>query len=109
MYFIGIDLGTTSVKIIVTDEHGSVIRTTSREYNIYFPKPLWSEQNPNDWYNETIGALKELLSFIEKSEVKAISFSDFIKGGAFGISAVTGHCKPDCSTILSCASCACDQ
>jgi xylulokinase len=80
MYFIGIDIGTTSVKLIAIDEQGSVVKSVSREYAIYFPKPLWSEQNPEDWWQQTLKGLKELLSGMNKDEVKAISFSGQMHG-----------------------------
>lgn len=80
MYFIGIDLGTTSVKIIATDENGVVSKSISKEYPLYFPKPLWSEQNPEDWLKQTIIGLKELLDGLDIKEIKAISFSGQMHG-----------------------------
>lgn len=47
MYYIGIDLGTSAVKLLV-DENGTIHKTVSREYPLHFPKPGWSEQNPED-------------------------------------------------------------
>lgn len=58
--YIGIDLGTSSVKMILCDKEGNVIKTASREYPIYFPCEGYSEQNPGDWYDAVIDALKEL-------------------------------------------------
>ncbi|WP_304943487.1 xylulokinase [Vallitalea guaymasensis] len=80
MYFIGIDIGTTSVKIIAADENGNVIKTISREYPIYFPKPLWSEQNPEDWWEQSKLGLIDLLDGLDKNQVKAISFSGQMHG-----------------------------
>lgn len=80
MYYIGIDIGTTSVKMLATDEKGSVVRAVVKEYPIYFPKPLWSEQNPEDWYIQTINGLGELLEGFNKREVEAISFSGQMHG-----------------------------
>jgi xylulokinase len=80
MYFIGVDIGTTSVKIIAIDEKGNVIKSVGKEYAIYFPKPLWSEQNPMDWWTQTLVGLKELLEGLKKDEVKAISFSGQMHG-----------------------------
>ena len=80
MYFIGIDIGTTSVKIIAINESGSIIESISKEYPLYFPKPLWSEQNPEDWWKQSINGLKELLKGIHKNEVKAVSFSGQMHG-----------------------------
>lgn len=80
MYFIGIDIGTTSVKLIAIDEQGSVVRSAVRDYPIYFPKTLWSEQNPEDWWSRTIDGLKELIADLDKDEIKAVSFSGQMHG-----------------------------
>ena len=61
MYYIGIDLGTSAVKLLLMDENGNIRYIVSREYPICFPKPGWSEQNPEDWFKETMTGLKELL------------------------------------------------
>ena len=47
--FIGIDLGTSAVKLLLVDQQGTVLNTVSREYPLYFPEPGWSEQDPADW------------------------------------------------------------
>ena len=49
MLYIGIDLGTSAVKLLLLDETGAVLNTVSREYPISFPHPGWIEQNPEDW------------------------------------------------------------
>ena len=74
MLYIGVDLGTSSVKLVLMDETGKIHGTTSREYKLYFPQPGWSEQEPADWYNEAIAGLKDLLKDVDKSEVAGISF-----------------------------------
>ena len=51
MYYIGIDLGTSAVKLLLMDEIGSIANIVSREYPITFPHPGWSEQDPADWYS----------------------------------------------------------
>ena len=58
--FIGVDLGTSAVKLLLMDASGEVLKTVSRTYPISFPKPGWSEQNPEDWWRETLTGLKEL-------------------------------------------------
>ena len=60
--YIGIDLGTSSVKILLVCANGEIEKTVSREYPISYPHSGWSEQNPSDWYEQTIDGLKELLS-----------------------------------------------
>ena len=44
MYFIGVDLGTSAVKLLLMDEEGKIVNIVSREYPLYFPHPGWSEQ-----------------------------------------------------------------
>ena len=52
----------------------------SREYPIFFPHPGWSEQNPEDWYEQTMAGLKELLEKCDKSKVAGISFGGQMHG-----------------------------
>ncbi len=58
--FVGIDLGTSSVKLILMDENGHIVRTVSKEYPISFPKPGWSEQDPADWVKGMKESFKKL-------------------------------------------------
>ena len=51
MYFIGVDLGTSAVKLLLMDEEGKIVNIVSREYPLYFPHPGWSEQKPEDWWD----------------------------------------------------------
>ena len=56
MLYIGIDLGTSAVKLLLMDSQGNICNIVSREYPLYFPHPGWSEQNPQDWYEQTMEA-----------------------------------------------------
>ena len=80
MLYIGIDLGTSSVKILLMEGDGTVKKIVSREYPLSFPKPGWSEQNPSDWYTQTMDGLKELLQEADKSQVAGISFGGQMHG-----------------------------
>jgi len=80
MYFVGIDLGTTSVKILAADETGKAVRSVTREYPLHMPKPLWSEQNPEDWWAQTVAGLRELGEALDLKDIKAISFSGQMHG-----------------------------
>lgn len=80
MFYIGIDLGTSSVKLLLMEEDGTVKNIVSREYPLYFPHPGWSEQNPADWEKETMQGLKELLEGFDKSKVAGISFGGQMHG-----------------------------
>lgn len=77
--YIGIDLGTSSVKCLLINEHG-MEKSVSRDYPLSFPAPGFSEQAPADWYSQTLGALKELLCGADRSSVRAISFSGQMHG-----------------------------
>ena len=72
MYYIGIDLGTSAVKVLMADETGAVRKSVSREYPLYFPHPGWSEQNPEDWWTAVQDGLKELLQGVETDQVAGI-------------------------------------
>ena len=48
MLYIGIDLGTSAVKLLLMDEEGHIKNEISREYPLEFPQPGWSQQNPED-------------------------------------------------------------
>ena len=70
--FIGIDLGTSAVKLSLVDEKGAILREVSREYRLYFPQPGWSEQEPADWWAAVLDGMKELLSGADASAVAGI-------------------------------------
>lgn len=79
MYYIGIDLGTSSVKMLLCDSDANVLKTVTREYPISFPEDGYSEQNPEDWYTETITGLKELTKGCG-DKVKALSIAGQMHG-----------------------------
>lgn len=72
MYYIGIDLGTSAVKLLLMDEKGTVHKVVSKEYPICFPHPGWSEQSPEDWYAQSIEGIRELTADCEKEMVAGI-------------------------------------
>ena len=80
MLFIGIDLGTSAVKLLLMDESGKIHKIVSKEYPLRFPHPGWSEQDPEDWMSQTMEGMKELLSECDKSQVKGISFGGQMHG-----------------------------
>ena len=80
MNYIGIDLGTSAVKLLLMEGSGKILKIVSREYPISFPKPGWSEQNPYDWFTQSMDGLKELLEESDKSQVAGISFGGQMHG-----------------------------
>ena len=79
-YYIGIDLGTSAVKLILINDNCEIIKTVSREYPISFPKPNYSEQSPADWWTATSDGLKELTYGFEKSDIKGIGVGGQMHG-----------------------------
>ena len=71
-YFIGIDLGTSAVKLLLVDGGGKICGTVSRDYPLFFPHPGWSEQNPEDWWAAVQDGLKELTRDIDVSQVAGV-------------------------------------
>ena len=72
MYYIGIDLGTSAVKLLLMDENGRIDNIVSREYGIAFPHPGWSEQEPADWWDAVCDGIPALLQGFDASLVKGI-------------------------------------
>lgn len=80
MLYIGVDLGTSAVKLLLMDEKGKIHKIVSKEYPLYFPHPGWSEQNPQDWYDRSIEGIRELTADCDKSRIAGISFGGQMHG-----------------------------
>ena len=72
MLYIGIDLGTSAVKLLLMDGEGAVKKIVSRGYSLFFPRPGWSEQNPEDWWSAVLDGVRELTADCDKSWVAGI-------------------------------------
>ena len=71
-YYIGIDLGTSAVKLLLTDARGVIHKSVTKEYPLYFPKPGWSEQRPEDWWKAVQYGMLELTEDLDKSQIAGI-------------------------------------
>ncbi|MDE6874529.1 MAG: xylulokinase [Lachnospiraceae bacterium] len=80
MYYVGVDLGTSSVKLVLMEENGEIKNIVAKEYPLYFPKPGWSEQKPEDWWEQFVIGMKELLAGVDHSQVDGISFGGQMHG-----------------------------
>ena len=78
--YIGIDLGTSGVKVVLLDENQHIVAITQKPLPISRPQPLWSEQNPQDWWNATNEAMLELANQQDLSNVKAIGLTGQMHG-----------------------------
>ena len=72
MLYIGIDLGTSAVKLLLMDEAGQIKNVVSREYPLEFPKPGWSQQRPEDWKEAVFSGIRELLCGFDGGQVAGI-------------------------------------
>lgn len=80
MYYIGIDLGTSALKLLLMSGQGQICKIISKEYPISFPKPGWSEQNPVDWWNAAVDGIRELIRDVDKDQIEGISFGGQMHG-----------------------------
>lgn len=78
--YIGIDLGTSSVKLLLMRADGAILRTARRDYAVSCPLPGYSEQNPEDWYEQTVDGLGELLRGVSRRDVQGIGIAGQMHG-----------------------------
>lgn len=81
-YVIGVDLGTSAVKVLLVDPKGSVEREVSKSYPLIQEKSGYSEQNPEDWVEKTTEAISELVADFQgqATDIEGISFSGQMHG-----------------------------
>ena len=72
MLYIGIDLGTSSVKLLLMEASGLIRNTVTRDYPLEFPQPGWSQQNPEDWRAAVLEGIPQLLRGFDASRVAGI-------------------------------------
>ncbi len=80
MLYIGVDLGTSAVKLLLMDESGNIKNIVSKEYPLFFPHPGWSEQNPTDWFTQSVEGIRELTEGYDRQTVAGISFGGQMHG-----------------------------
>ena len=72
MLYIGVDLGTSAVKLLLMNEKGEIKNIVSEEYELFFPHPGWSEQKPEDWISAVGKGIRELIRDYDANEVAGI-------------------------------------
>ena len=80
MLYIGVDLGTSAVKLLLMEGSGKIVNIVSKEYPLSFPKPGWSEQKPEDWWTQVVAGIKELIAGSDASQIAGISFGGQMHG-----------------------------
>ncbi len=81
-FLLGLDLGTSGVKALIMDERAEKITTSTVEYPLLTPKVNWAEQNPSDWWNGTVEAIKQVINkaSVDPQDIKGIGLSGQMHG-----------------------------
>jgi xylulokinase len=84
-YLLGLDIGTSGAKALLCNEKGEILATALAEYPLYSPYPLWSEQNPADWWQGAQTALKQVVAEagIPTEQIKGLGLTGQMHGAVF--------------------------
>ncbi len=80
MYTIGIDLGTSTMKLLLVEETGEILNSAVEEYPLLFPHPGWSEQEPKEWWGALISGVTDLLTGFDAKKVAGIGVGGQMHG-----------------------------
>lgn len=83
--FLGIDIGTSATKTLAMNAAGKILAEATAPYPSYHPKPLWSEQDPEDWWQATVKTVRAVMrqAKLKPADVKAIGLSGQMHGSVF--------------------------
>jgi xylulokinase len=84
-YALGIDLGTSSIKVVLLNDDGEITATASADYPLLKPKPGWVEQNPEDWWQALCEAVQSVLrgAKVQATAIRSVALSGQINGAVF--------------------------
>ncbi len=83
--YLGIDVGTSGTKTLAIDEQGTILAEAMDDYPCYAPRPMWSEQNPDDWWRATVDTVRAVVkqAKLKPADVRAIGLSGQMHGSVF--------------------------
>jgi xylulokinase len=83
--YLGIDVGTSGTKTIAINNRGKLLADSTDEYPLYTPRPLWSEQDPEDWWKATVASVRAVVKKgkLKPADVKGIGLSGQMHGSVF--------------------------
>jgi xylulokinase len=84
-YYLGIDIGTSGTKTLLIDAAGKILAECLETYPSHHPRPLWSEQNPDDWWRAVVASVRKVMkvSKVKPAEVRSIGLSGQMHGSVF--------------------------
>jgi xylulokinase len=84
-YFLGLDIGTSGAKALLCDDQGQIINIAMADYPLYTPFPLWSEQDPEDWWRGACQAIQDVVTgaSVPPVEIAAIGLTGQMHGAVF--------------------------
>jgi xylulokinase len=84
-FTIGVDIGTSGTKSLLIDPDGNILAEASSSYDLAMPKPMWTEQDPDDWWNAVVKTVRAVVkqSKVSKSDIKCIGLSGQMHGSVF--------------------------
>jgi len=82
VYFLGLDISTTGSKALLVDENGVVVATTSSPHTLQNPRPLWSEQDPNEWWSAASACIRSVLqqAGVSGESIRAVGLTGQMHG-----------------------------
>lgn len=83
--YLGIDIGTSGTKTLAVNPRGKILAQATATYPCYHPKPLWSEQDPEDWWQATVKTVRAAVkkAKLKAADVRAIGLSGQMHGSVF--------------------------
>src|SRR5262245_20630798 len=79
-YLLGLDVGTSGAKAVLIDEAGAVVAAATHDYPMATPRPLWAEQDPEDWWRAASASIGRVLEGIEAPRVVGVGLTGQMHG-----------------------------
>jgi xylulokinase len=95
-YFIGVDVSTTASKALAIDEQGNVVAIHSHPHELSTPRPLWSEQDPDDWWRAASSAIRAVVQKVGADNIAAVGMT----GQMHGLTSLDAEGRPIRPAIL---------
>ncbi|MFD1732493.1 FGGY family carbohydrate kinase [Deinococcus malanensis] len=89
---LGLDLGTSGLKVVALDASGTVVAEETRHYPLLTPQPGWTEQRPDDWLDAMSGALQALSATLTAQGARPVALG--LSGQMHGLVPLDAHGEP---------------